>query len=121
MFTCTVVIYSASLLTALAVGRCPSTIAIIPTDATSSDCHLRMSKPIHSDIEELYVINVLVMVETGPQTDQYYQLYLDELENLKLLEFLVNNFAREIGKDKQLPITNDLPVKIPNRNQFSLE
>lgn len=75
--------------------------------------------PVPSDIDELYALNVLVMVETAPQSDKYLQIRLDKEAYYELLLFLEDyaNVERDII---EVPVT-DNEILIPNRHPFCLD
>lgn len=67
-------------------------------------------------LEELRTINVLVMVETGAQTDNYLQMELTQAQYKELMDTL-NSFTTPRGDEVfEIPITEHAPVTIRNRN-----
>lgn len=76
-----------------------------------------MSKPVPSTaLEELSTLNILVMVEDGPQSDTYQQLALTPAQFEELMDIL-NTFVTPVDDEVfYVPCTEDEPVTIPNRN-----
>lgn len=71
--------------------------------------------------EDINVINVLVMIETAPQSDAYFQMQLTEAQHNKLLR-LLDKFNKQIDIDTyEITTTDDEPVVIPNRQQYCLD
>lgn len=63
-------------------------------------------------------VNVLVMIETAPGSEEYIQIEIKKEQHKKMLEWIEVNVCESDTDGFSIPIVGHRPVKIPDLEQY---